>query len=410
LLFLPWAARAWELLGFEGWRAPLDPIQTPWLLLRAYSVGETMPAPWIDWLPWLYLALAALGLAAWRRCARTAALFLGVLLATALAVVWLLVVRQPDFHVRYPIFLGVPLLLLAAGGLAGLSPGWWRSGRRRGWDRLIPLLGLALLVAANGLALHRLYTDASLHKPDFRGAAQTIQAGVQSGDVVLVDGPNPDLVFNHYYDGPAPVHDLRPLAGASAEEVARSLVELTTGKETVWELLYFHTPGPVQVWLATHGWPAAPSDHNGIRVLAYALDTGPLAMRPLDVAVGPALMLAEAGVDGSRAQPGALLRVTTHWQVNAPPPDYKFSLRLQSADGQVLAADDYVPQGWFAPTSTWTVGAPATDQHSLRLPVDLAPGRYAVTLRLYDPATGVAVETAAGQDIPLGEIEVEPGN
>jgi hypothetical protein len=408
ILFLPWAARAWDLLAFEGWRAPLDPMQTPRLLLRAYSVGETMPAPWAAWLPWLYLALAVLGLAAWSRCARAAALFLGLLLATALAVVWLLVVRQPDFHVRYPIFLSVPLLLLAAGGLAGLSPGWWRPGRHSGWDRLVPLLGLAGLVAANGLALHRLYTDANLHKPDFRGAAQTIQAGVQPNDVVLVDGPNPDLVFNHYYDGPAPVHDLRPLEGASTEEVASTLAELTAGKESAWELLYFHTPGPVQVWLATHSWPAAPSDYNGIRVLAYALDTGPLEMRPLDVAVGPALVLAEAGVGGPQAKPGALLRVTTRWQVNAPPPDYKFSLRLQSAGGQVVAADDYAPQGWFAPTSTWTVGAPATDQHALRLPGDLAPGRYAITLRLYDPATGIAVESAAGQDIPLGEIEITP--
>lgn len=427
LLFTPWALRAWALLGFEGWRAPLDPIQAPWLLLRAYTVGETMPAPWDARLPWLYLALVGLGLYFWIRRRGPAGLFLGTLMVAALAVVWLLVVRQPDFHVRYPIWISAPLLLLAAGGLFPPQRMANRKGRKEGAEEggekgeregrtgrgavLGTVIGagvLAGLVAANGMALQRLYFDSALHKPDFRGAAQTITAGVGPDDVVLVDGPNPELVFAHYYTGAAPVHDLRALEGAAAEEVAATLAAATAGKSTAWELLYFHAPGPVQVWLATHGWPSAPSDHNGIRVLAYALDRAPLTLRPVGVAFGPALVLAEAGVEGPQAAPGALLRVTTHWEVTAPPLDYKFSLRLLGSEGQVLAADDYVPQSWFAPTSTWAVGSPATDQHALRLPDDLAPGRYAVTLRLYDPATGAALETAAGQDVPLGEVEIAP--
>ena len=56
-------------------------------------------------------------------------------------------------------------------------------------------------------------------------------------------------------------------------------------------------------------------------------------------------------------------------------------------------ASDYAPQNWFAPTNAWAVGMPAVDQHALLLPGDLAPGTYRVTLRLYDPANGVAVET-----------------
>lgn len=407
LLFAPWALRAWALFGFEGWRAPLDPLQVPWLLLRAYTVGETMPAPWDGRLPWLYLGLAALGLALWTRRDRPAGLFLGTLMAAALAVVWLLVVRQPDFHVRYPIWISVPLLLLAAGGIFPTER-VSRKGRTEIARAVIGAGVLAGLVVANGAALQRLYFDSALHKPDYRGAAQTIIARVGPDDVVLVDGPNPELVFAHYYAGSAPVHDLRDLEGASPEEVAATLAAATAGKSTAWELLYFHTPGPVQVWLATHGWPSAPSDHNGIRVLAYALERGPLALQPVDEAFGLALVLAEAGVEGPEVAPGALLRVTTRWEVVAPPPDYKFSLRLLSADGQVLAADDYMPQGWFAPTSTWAVGSPAMDQHALRLPDDLAPGRYAVTLRLYDPATGIAVETAAGQDVRLGEVEIAP--
>ncbi|MCC6167442.1 MAG: glycosyltransferase family 39 protein [Caldilineaceae bacterium] len=437
LLFLPWMVRAWDVLGFSGWRAPLDPMQVPWLLLRAYTVGETMPTPWDGRLPWVYLGLVAIGLVAWTRRRAAAGLFLGTLLGVALAVVWLLVMRRPDFHVRYPIFIGVPLLLLAAGGIApqaiasqrdspqsrkerkeqgkediDLQAGEDAAQRTNGRKALRVASGvvsgivLAGLVVANGAALARLYGDTALHKPDYRGAAQAITAAAGAHDVVLVDGPNPELVFAHYYTGPAPVHDLRGLEGASAEEIDRTLTEATAGKSTAWELLYFHPPGPVQQWLATHGWPSAPSDHNGIRVMAYGLERGAPAMRSLGVPFGPALVLAEAGVEGPAARPGDLVRVTTRWQVLAPPPDYKFSLRLMGPQGQLILADDYMPQGWFAPTSTWAVGSDGADQRALRLPGDLAPGRYAVTLRLYDPVTGEPVETPAGQDVVLGEVEV----
>jgi len=221
-----------------------------------------------------------------------------------------------------------------------------------------------------------------------------------------VDGPNPELVFNHYYRGQAAVHDLRDLEGVSAEEVDVALSRITDGASGAWELLYFKAPGPVQVWLATHGWPAAPTFHNGIRVQHVALEGGPMAGRPIGVYFDDALELVRAEVDQTPRRPGDLLRVTTHWQTHSQPPEYKFSLRLVGQDGEPVAASDYVPQNWFAPTSAWIIDAPAVDQHALVVPGDLAPGSYRVTLRLYDPATGVAVETEAGADVAVADVEV----
>jgi hypothetical protein len=361
-----------------------------------------MPSPWAEWLPWLYAALALFGLAAWTRRRAWAGGLLGVVAGVSVAVVWLLVVRQPDFHVRYPIFISAGLLLLVGGGIAGLDPGWWGAGRRIAW---LPVVVTAGLVAAGWPGLDRAYHDASVQKPDFRGAVAAINADVRPTDAVLVDGPNPQLVFAHYYTGAAAVHDLRPLEGASWEEVDRTLTAATAGATRAWELLYFHAPGPVQVWLATRGWSAAGSDHNGIRVSLVGLPDGSLTPRALGVMFGPPLELVAAEMDASEV-PGELVRVTTRWQTHAPPPDYKFSLRLADAAGQVMLADDYAPQNWLAPTSQWAVGAPAEDRRGLRLPPDLPPGVYTVTLRLYDPATGVAVETARGQDVALGEVEV----
>ncbi len=263
LLFAPWALRAVDLLGFDGWRSPLDPRQVPWLLLRAYSVGETMPSPWIDWLPWLYALLAVLGLGAWLKRERQAGWFLTVMLITAVGVVWLMVARQPDFHVRYPILVSLPLLLLAGGGIASLYPTPPRA--RSPWDMLLPVVVGVGLVTANGLALHRLYADQSLHKPDFRGAAATINRDVMTGDVVLVDGPNPELVFAHYYMGPAPVFDLRDLAGASQAQVDARLVEATQGAARCvgTALLPHPRPGAVlagAAWLA--GCTFGPQRHS----------------------------------------------------------------------------------------------------------------------------------------------------
>jgi hypothetical protein len=69
-------------------------------------------------------------------------------------------------------------------------------------------------------------------------------------------------------------------------------------------------------------------------------------------------------------------------------------------------ADDYEPQNWFTPTSQWGVGE-MVDQRALILPADLAAGPYVMTLRLYDPSNGVAVDTPVGQDVVLGKIEVK---
>ena len=128
----------------------------------------------------------------------------------------------------------------------------------------------------------------------------------------------------------------------------------------------------------------------------------------MDIAFGPGLTLYQAGVDGPSVQRSDLVRVTTRWQVDAPLPEYKFSLRLATPDGQVVLADDYVPQNWFAPTTQWAVDSTAVDQRALFLPADLPPGPYMVTLRLYDPTNGVAVESASGQDVVLGTVEVVP--
>jgi hypothetical protein len=202
--------------------------------------------------------------------------------------------------------------------------------------------------------------------------------------------------------------DVGYLEHAPWEMVDAKLTAETKGKARAWVLLFFHPPAQVQVWLATRAWTSAPTYHNGVRVTLYGLDGPPLHTRELGIAFGPHLTLERTAVQGPAVPRGELLRVTSTWYTHASPPDYKFSLRLTDAEGRIRHSDDYVPQDWFAPTPNWVVGAGAEDRRALQLPADLPPGPYQVTMRLYDASTGQAVETSAGQDVLLGEVEVLP--
>lgn len=397
LLFLPWLPRALGIFDFQGWREPIDPWQIPWRFLTAYTAGEALPDPWRMPITLLYLACLVIGAFLWGRRQREAAFFLLSLALIPLVAVFLLALRQPDTHERYILFIAGPLLLLAAGAL--------RWSGRIAWLALAPL---ALLIGANSLAIAQQYHDPAWQKPDFRTAAYAIADWAQPGDVILVDGPNPQLVFLHYYRGDLPVHDLRFLENADFATIDETLQAATAGARRAWEVLYFHEPGPIQFWLATQGWTSPPTAYNGVRVTLYGLPSAasPQAWQALEVPFGSALTLTQAAIAPNPTQAGDLVTVTTHWQAHEAAPDYQFSLRLLDLNGSLIQSQDYGPQNWFAPTSTWPVDAITADQRAFLLPRELPAGRYQITLRLYSPMDGVVVETPAGQDVTLGEFDV----
>lgn len=419
LLFAPWLPHALGILGFGGWREGGNAGSLPWRYWSAYTAGFALAEPWRGALLALYALLALGGVLYWWRTRAAALLYLLLLLLGPLTAVLLLAVRNPDYHERYTIYLTAPLLLLIAGGLAAFGPQPSSStapspARGRAAHRFVPLLLLLLLLAGNGTALVRQQTDPTLQKPDYRAAAARIAAALRPGDVVLVDGPDPDKVFLRYFTAPAPVYAVSHLEEADYAATGAALAPLLEGAERVWEVLYFHPPAAVQVWLATQAWATEATDHNGIRVTLYGLREGENGASSApdtagETTFGPALTLEGVEVEPAQPQAGDLLRVSTHWFVNEAAPEYKFSLRLADAGGQQLYSVDYTPQNWFAPTNAWIVGQPASDQRGILLPSDLPPGLYRLTLRLYDPASGAAVTSSAGQDVLLAELRIGNG-
>jgi 4-amino-4-deoxy-L-arabinose transferase-like glycosyltransferase len=424
LLFAPWLPRVGEIFGFSGWREAGTVSELPWHYLQSYLGAPLLPEFVAVGLPWVVLALAALGAIWWLRMHAAGALLQLTMLAIPALGVLALAVRNPDYHERYTIFLAAPLLLLAAAGLVALVPAAWeRAGaasERTSLARTRPLASLpaaALLLAlvvASLAATWRQATDITFHKPDYRSAVARIVAGEKPGDVILVDGPDPSLVFAHYYSGSNPVAELRDLEGADWSTIDARMIDATAGATRAWELLYFHEPAGVQMWMATKAWPSEPTGHNNIRITLYGLDgpqTPAVEQALLVSGESAALRLDRSQVGPATVAPGDLLQVTTEWFTLAPLPELKFSLRMvagETAAGEetLVAAQDYVPQNWFAPTPIWIVDQPARDTRAFEIPADLAPGAYSITLRVYDAATGLPLHTTVGDDIPLGAFEV----
>jgi hypothetical protein len=199
---------------------------------------------------------------------------------------------------------------------------------------------------------------------------------------------------------------MRPWIKAPREETYATMAAQTTDAKRVWEVLLFHEPRGVQEWLGRNSWSAPAQDHNGIRLTLYGLTADALQEEKVDLPVGDTLLLTATATPRLPLTAGDLLAVSTDWIAVQPAPDYKFSLRLVNSLGEIVLAQDYVPQNWFAPTSTWPVGAPMVDRRGFLVPTDLAPGTYQITLRLYDPTNGAVAETPLGQDIDLGTVEI----
>ncbi len=412
LLFLPWAPRVLSIFDFPGWREPIDPWQIPWQILTLYTVGGSLPAAWQPWLPWLYLALIGLGLMGWWRVDGRALFFMLSCTFVPLGLTFAIALQTLDYHERYTIVATAPLLLLAAAGIAVLPLPNQRIGRGRQivywFGQLASIALLGLLLAGNGSALKPYYVDDRYHKPDFRAAVDVIERFGEDGDVVILDGPDPNLVFLHYYHAPYPIYDMRPFINTPREESYAAMVDQTTDAQRVWEVLLFHEPRGVQEWLARNGWSTPPQDHNGIRLTLYGLTADALQEETVDLPVGDTLLLTTTATPRLPLTAGDLLAVSTYWTVLQPPPDYKFSLRLVNSQGEIVLSQDYVPQNWFSPTSTWPVGASMVDQRGFLLSADFPAGTYQLTLRLYDPTNGAVAETPMGQDIDLGPVEIVP--
>ncbi|MDX1616197.1 MAG: DUF2142 domain-containing protein, partial [Candidatus Promineifilaceae bacterium] len=97
------------------------------------------------------------------------------------------------------------------------------------------------------------------------------------------------------------------------------------------------------------------------------------------------------------AQPGETVTVSLRWQVEqAPNRDLTTFVHLGEPTAPPLAQGDSPPIDGHYPTRVWEAGEVIVDGYRLTLPADLAPGRYPVTVGLYEPDSGRRVPLHSG--------------
>lgn len=104
--------------------------------------------------------------------------------------------------------------------------------------------------------------------------------------------------------------------------------------------------------------------------------------------------LALTGWERGAATPGQELAINLFWRSITPVgAQYNTSLKVLAADGHQVTQDDGPPARGVIPTTLF-FDTPLPDPKRLALPPDLAPGRYALQISVYDVATVTPVGAA----------------
>jgi hypothetical protein len=100
-------------------------------------------------------------------------------------------------------------------------------------------------------------------------------------------------------------------------------------------------------------------------------------------------------------QPGTTVTTTLYWQALRPPDDnYTVFTHLLDDKGQRVAGHDAQPRHGHYPTQAFQPDHIIPDPHPFTLPPDLPPGRYHLTVGLYNLETGRRLPASAGDGRP----------
>lgn len=354
----------------------------------------------------------------------------GLMRQTPLDFAWL---RVGWSAVLFPLG-AISLVLLGAGGLVYWFRDQSQAQSRRNW-LATGLLPLAVLVVLYG-GLRSIYYDPAYYG-DFvplQDLLNQMEDNLQQDDILVLSNPEYRDFMMNYYRGDALVYTMRLALGEqpSPEQPPRlvssnpdMLIEprytlfLDSLPEYTGRVWVLNNTGPfstfsvrpVEWYMVRHYFPLQTletSDNTRLIAFDVVADAPPdPAMRwpdhLADAQFGEAVTLVgydnpsprvrvgpyqppDQGADGYG--PGMSVPISLLWRAEAvPASDYNVGLFVVGEQGTVVEQHT-APQGGFRPMNTWQPGDIVRDNHALRLPADLPPGRYEIWVKVYAWQTG----------------------
>ena len=317
-----------------------------------------------------------------------------------------------QFTHRYALIAILPLFILLAIACASLA-------RSFAFGALAALIWLG----ASAGALSAQYSDPAFFNDDTRGLARFIAQEAAKDDVVLIDVPFP---FDYYYRGVAPAHYFFVDIHTAADELTR----LTQNKQRVfwitWEKSDTDPRGVVPFLLAKYAAYEGDAAFRGYSVAWYRLPRAtPFALAPAPraasarfgdqialtaFAYGGTVTSSTPDVDALRVKVGSKAWAALWWQVVQPVrADYKVSIQLRDANGNLVAHDDrMLVNDRHLRSRLWTTSETAINVYTPELLEGVQPGGYTVYVIVYEPQSGMRLRLEEGDAYALGTIFVTP--
>lgn len=267
-------------------------------------------------------------------------------------------------------------------------------GRRFVWAGL---LGVTLVVVSSTAFLGDYYASRYL-RDDYETLARTIHAYAQPGEAILLDTDAEWPVFEYYYTGSLPRHDI-PAGEDITPESARSRLEpIWDQHDGLWVVFTSDTlvRDPrhfVEAWLDQHGQAVFDQRFADRRLVFYARTRRPLTVvdwdgfaiqHPLAEQVNNGMSLVGYDQALHEVRTGDTLRLVTYWRlqhVDPSPPARSVQALLLDESGQPVARADpssSADAAWQNNNEDQTLRA----QHDLDISSSVPAGMYDVCLRI----------------------------
>ncbi len=312
-----------------------------------------------------------------------------------------------------------------AGGivlLAGLA--WLLTGRLKArW--LAP--ATAALAVVGLLALGVISARVYAARPEYGAAGQGYAAALaeieitegqrsgRRGDGIITIAPYHYQIPMAQYRGRLPIYGYATESLPLHPETASVLWRALSQHERLWLVTVGLPPADptngVEAWLAREAFKTEDRWLDDARLAQFVTAS---RLEPLDVRarLGDQVRLLGARLSNTTVHPGGTVAAELTWVAEAAPGDLRGFVQLIAPDGSLVAQQDGIPGGGYAPSTGWTPGEPVADRRGLALSADLVPDDYTLIAGLYDAATGQRLPVTAlngaatGDFVRLGTVRV----